>query len=299
MDWDNLRLVVAIADARSLSGAARDLNVTLSTVMRRLDALELSLSARLFDRHRKGYEPTVAGEILLQEARAIAPRIDGLKRELLGLDMRLSGTVRLTTAIATVAYLLTPALADFVQSWPTISLDISESSALLDLSRREADVALRFSNKPLDSWVGRRLGFVQYRVYAKRGAAGLPQQQTNIGELFATSRWIELNRAQGQTRCSSWLQGKIAREQVVCRVDAFNSMVALLRSGCGIGLLPDYVGASHPELIAISDPIEDLKNPAWLLTHPDLRRTARIKAFMEFVGDAVGKKILQTSNAEI
>jgi DNA-binding transcriptional LysR family regulator len=93
------------------------------------------------------------------------------------------------------------------------------------------------------------------------------------------------------------MQSHIPPDHVRLRVDAFSSMVALLRSGCGIGVLPTYVGASEQELIAVSDDIEELANPAWLLTHPDLRRTARIQVFMRFIGDAVASRIRAASDA--
>jgi len=296
MNWDDLRFVLAVADAGSLAGAARELRVTLSTAMRRLDQLEAGLGTRLFERHRQGYAATDAGELLLREARAVAPRIDAVERQLQGRDLRLKGTVHLTTAFATVSYLLAPALADFTRAHPGISVDVSESSALLDLSRREADVALRFSREPPDHWVGRQLGVVQYRAYVRRGAAGLPQSRTGIEALLAMSPWIEFGGS--DNRCSRWMHGRLGPQQVRFRVDAFGSMVALLRSGCGIGLLPSYVAAGEPELMAVSDDIQDLSNPAWLLTHPDLRRTARIQAFMRFVGDAVAQRLGAASTDE-
>ena len=296
MNWDDLRFVLAVAEGGSLAGAARDLRITLSTAMRRLDAIESGLSTRLFERHRGGYVATDAGELLLQEARAVAPRIDEVERQLLGRDLRLTGSVRLTTAYATVAYLLAQPLADFARAQPEISVDVSESSVLLDLSR-QADVALRFSREPPEHWVGRQLGVAQYKIYARRGAAGLPQARTSMDALLATSRWIEFGRAGSENRCSRWMQSHIPPDHVRLRVDAFSSMVALLRSGCGIGVLPTYVGASEPELIAVSDDIEELANPAWLLTHPDLRRTARIQVFMRFIGDAVASRIRAASDA--
>jgi len=295
MNWDDLRFVLAVADAGSLAGAARELRITLSTAMRRLDAIEAGLSTRLFERHRGGYVSTDAGDLLIQEAKAFAPRIDGLERQLQGRDQRLTGSVRLTTTYATVTYLLAQALADFSRARPGISVDVSESSVLQDLSHRQADVALRFCREPPEHWVGRQLGVTQYRIYARRGAAGLPQARTGIDALLSGSHWIEFGGT--ENRCSRWMRSHLQQDQVRLRVDAFSSMVALLRSGCGIGLLPTYVGTAEPELIAVSDDIEDLANPVWILTHPDLRRTARIQVFMRFVGDAVAQRVRDAAGA--
>ena len=296
LNWDDLRFVLAVADAGSLAGAARALRVTLSTALRRLDQIEAGIGTRLFERHRQGYAATDAGELLLREARAFAPRVEQVERQLQGRDLRLKGTVRLTTAFATVSYLLAPALAEFAQAHAGISVDVSESSALLDLSRREADVALRFSREPPDHWVGRQLGVVQYRVYARRGAPGLPPGRIGLDALLAMSPWIEFGGS--DNRCSRWMRSHLGPQQVRFRVETFASMVALLRCGGGIGVLPAYVAAGEPELVAVSDDIAELANPAWLLSHPDLRRTARIQAFVRFVGDAVAQRLREAEKPD-
>src|SRR5947207_1953894 len=137
LDWDDLRVALAVADAGSLAGAARALDVNHTTALRRLDALEARLNTRLFERQRGGYVPTEAGDLLAQEARAIAPRIDDIERRLLGRDLRLTGTLRLTTAFVTMVYLLPQALAAFANTHPGIEVEVAESTALLDLRGRE------------------------------------------------------------------------------------------------------------------------------------------------------------------
>jgi len=293
MNWDDLRFILAVADAGSLAGAARELRVTLSTAMRRLDQIEAGLGTRLFERQRHGYIATDAGELLIREAREIAPRVNQVERQLQGRDLRLKGSVRLTTASATVQYLLADALAGFSRAHSGISIEVLESGALLDLSKREADVALRFSRDPSEHLVGRKLGLVQYRVYVKRGTPRLPRTITSLEALMTMAPWVEFGGP--ENRCSRWMQSHLAPEQMRFRVDAFGSMMALLRSGCGLGLLPTYVADAEPELVAVSEDIEPLANPAWLLTHPDLRRTARIQAFMRFVGDAVAMRLNEGS----
>jgi len=291
LDWDDLRVALAVADAGSLAGAARALNVNHTTALRRLDALEARLHTRLFERQRGGYVPTEAGELLAREAREIAPRVHDIERRLLGRDLRLTGTVRVTTAFVTMAYLLPRPLADFANSHPGIEVEVAESGALLDLSRRQADVALRISNQVPEHWVGRGLGTVHYKVYAKRGAAGLPQRRTPLAALLEKAPWIAFERETAANRYARWMQQHIAPERVRLRVDIFNSIVSMLRTGLGVGMLPTFVEASEPELIPISAPIDELSTPLWVLTHPDLRRTARIQAFMQQVGDALAARL--------
>src|SRR5688500_5027473 len=217
IDWDDLRVALAVADTGSLAGAARALNVNHTTALRRLDALEARLNTRLFDRQRSGYLPTEAGELLAQEARAIAPRVADIERPLLGRDLRLTGSVRVTTAFVTMAYLLPQALAAFARAQPGIEVEIAESGVLLDLSRRQADVAIRISNQVPEHWVGRTLGTVQYRVYARRGATHLPQQVTPIATLLAEAPWIAFER-ETPNSYGRWMRQHIPQQQVRLRV---------------------------------------------------------------------------------
>jgi DNA-binding transcriptional LysR family regulator len=294
LDWDDLRVALAVADAGSLAGAARRLDVNHTTALRRLDALEARLNTRLFERQRGGYVPTEAGELLAQEARAIAPRIDDIERRLLGQDLRLTGGVRLTTAFVTMAYLLPQPLAAFARAHPGIEVEVAESGALLDLSRRQADVALRLSHQVPEHWVGRQLGTVHYRVYARRGAPGLPQRKTALPELLDEAPWVSFERDVSTNSFGRWMNAHIPARQVRARVDIFNSIAAMLRTGLGVGLLPSFVEPDEPDLLPVSGDIEALATPLWLLTHPDLRRTARIQTFMRELGDAVAAKLKAT-----
>lgn len=291
LDWDDLRIALAVAEAGSLAGAARVLNVNHTTALRRLDALEARLNTRLFERQRGGYLPTEAGELLAQEARAIAPRIDDIERRLLGRDLRLTGSVRLTTAFVTMAYLLPQPLARFALDHPGIEVEVAENSSLLDLSRRQADVALRVSHQVPEHWVGRRLGVSQYRVYARRGAGGLPQRKTALAALLEKAPWVSFERDASANAFGRWMNAHIPPRQVRARVDIFNSIAAMLRTGLGVGLLPTFAGANEPDLMPVSDDIDELATPLWLLTHPDLRRTARIQTFMRDIGDAVAASL--------
>jgi len=291
IDWDDLRIALAVADAGSLAGAARALNVNHTTALRRLDALEARLRTRLFERQRGGYVPTEAGEMLTLEARAFAPRVDEIERRLLGRDLRLTGSVRLTTAFVTMAYLLPATLAAFAEAHPGIEVEVAENSALLDLSRRQADVALRISHQVPQHWIGRSLGSARYKVYARRDGDGLPQRRTPLASLLAKAPWVSFEREIAANRFGRWMQQHVPAAQVRVRVDNFNSLASMLRTGLGVGVLPTFAEADEPDLIPVSAHIDDLETPVWILCHPDLRRTARIVTFMRDVGDRVAQRL--------
>lgn len=287
LDWDDLRFAVAIADAGSLSGAASLLGVQHSTVLRRLDALEQRLATRLFERRRQGYAPTEAGELLANQAREMRPAIDEVLRRIHGRDLQLSGTVRLNTSFIAMLYLLPETLAAFARKHPAIEVEVMESSALVDLSRRDADLALRLSKEVPIHLVGRRIGEVRFRVYAKRGAKQLPQQREALATLAAKWPWVGFERDRSARFFERWMREHVPDERIRIRVDMFHAMVAMLHTGLGIGLLPRIVEPFEPELVAVSDDIDEISTPLWLLTHPDLRGSARVRAFTQHLADDI------------
>ena len=302
LDWDSLRYAAAIGTAGSLAGAARTLGVNHTTVLRRLDALEAHLGSRLFERHRSGYQPTEAGLALLEQARHMAARADEIERLVLGRDRELTGVLRVTTAFVVMDHLLPQPLAEFARKYPGIEVEVVENAFLVDLAsrhsdadqgwtRREADVALRLSGHVAEHLVGRQLGMTQCRVYALRGAPDLPQTVTSLETLTRDAPWVAFERGASARVYDAWLHQRLAQANVRVRVDIFNAKAAMLRTGIGVGVLPTFMEAKHPELVAVSEPIADLALPVWIITHPDLRRTARVRAFMQFVGDALVKRL--------
>lgn len=302
LNWDDLRHALAIGASGSLAGAARALGVNHTTVLRRLDALEAQLGARLFDRQRSGYQPTEAGLVLLEQARHMATRADEVERQVLGRDRELTGTLRVTTAFVLMDHLLPQPLADFSRAYPGIEVEVVENAFLVDLSsrhadaaqnwsRREADVALRLSGSVAEHLVGRQLGMTQCRVYALRDAPGLPQQVTAIDTLTREAPWVAFERDASARIYDRWIREHVQQSKVRVRVDIFNAKAAMLRTGIGVGVLPTFMQDKHPELIPVSEPIAELAQPVWMLTHPDLRRTARVRAFMQFVGDALAQRL--------
>ena len=206
LDWSDLKHALAVAEAGSLAGASRQLGVNHTTVLRRLDALEATLGTRLFDRKRSGYEPTDAGQAVLAHARHMADRVDEIERQVLGRDRELTGVLRVATAFVIMEHLLPAPLADFARAYPGIEVEVTENAFLVDLSRqrpevvgqslahREADVALRLSGHVAEHLVGRNLGMTQCRIYARRGAPGLPQNVQPLQALVRDAPWVAFER---------------------------------------------------------------------------------------------------------
>ena len=308
LDWSDLRYALAVGQLGSVAAAARLLGVNATTVQRRLDALERSLGARLFDRSRSGYKPTDAGALLLEQARGMADQAEEIERRVLGRDRELTGPLRLATAFVVMEHLLPQPLADFAQAYPGIEVEVVENAFLVDLARRQAedapgptqlqaDVALRLSTHVSEHLVGRQLGMTHCRAYALRGAPGLPQAITPLPQLLREAPWVAFERDGHHRVYDHWMRKHLAQSDVRVRVDIFNAAAAMLRTGVGIGILPSFMQARHPELLPVSDVIPEMSVPVWMLTHPDLRQTARVRVFMSLVGDALAQRLQAGASA--
>lgn len=302
LDWSDLRHALAVADAGTLSAAARQLGVNASTVLRRIDALEARLGTRLFDRGRNGYVPTEAGQFVVAQARRMADQADAVERHVAGRDRALTGLLRVATAFVLMDHLLPAPLAAFARDYPGIEVEVVENASLADLARRagdasaplasrEADVAMRLSPQVAENLFGRQLGSAPCRVYALRGAPELPQSPQPLATLLRDVPWVAFERDNRSRVYDRWMQRQLASARVRVRVDIFNAAAAMLRTGIGVGVLPTFMEPRYPELVAVSDPIPELAVPVWMLTHPDLRGSARVRAFMQHVGDAVAARL--------
>jgi DNA-binding transcriptional LysR family regulator len=278
LNWDDLRLVLAIARAGTLSGAARALGVTHSTVFRRLGAVEQEMGVRLFDRFRDGYAATSAGESAAKLAARMADEVLALERRLSGQDLRPSGTVRITTT-DTIGALLMPHLNALRTAHREIRIEVTISNTVVNLTRREADVALRPTAEPAETLVGRRISDIAHSIY------GSPDYLSQVGSRDLLARdWIGLDEALVGTAIGRWMRENVPEKRVACCVDALPALRDAARAGMGLAMLPCYVGDVADGLrratrVAAREP----RSTLWLLTHDDLKRTIRIRAVMDFL----------------
>jgi DNA-binding transcriptional LysR family regulator len=278
LNWDDLRLVLAIAREGTLSGAARVLGVTHSTVFRRLGAFEKEMGVRLFDRFRDGYAATPAGESAAKLAARFADEVVMLERRLSGQDLRPSGIVRITTT-DTISALVMPHLFGLREAHPDIQIEVTISNAMANLTRREADIALRPTREPPETLVGRRVSEIAHAIY------GSPEYLTQAGHRdLAAHEWIGLDDALAGTVISRWMRENIPEARIACRVDALPALRDAARAGMGVVMLPCYVGDAAGELRrAVRRTAKEPRSALWLLTHDDLKRTARIRVVLDFL----------------
>jgi molybdate transport repressor ModE-like protein len=287
-DWGELRLILAIAREGGLTGAARRLGIDHSTVFRRLQAAEARLGTALFERLSGGrYVATAAGERVAASAERMEDEAHALARDLAGRDARLSGSLRVT-ASETLSYrLLTRHLAAFRKAHPGIALELVIENRLLSLARREADVALRaLRPREGDLW-GRKLADVAWTIYGAEQYLAANGPAASTADL-SRHRIISWPAGASGINAADWLDANIPAECIAYRTASLVNQLVAAREGLGLAALPCYLGDPEPGLRrAIAEPIPELARELWIVTHSDLRRTARIAAFFETVGEGL------------
>jgi DNA-binding transcriptional LysR family regulator len=291
-DWNDLRLVLAVHRASGLGAAATALGVDHSTAFRRLNALEKKLGVRLFERLPGGaYQPTPAGAHMATAAERMEDEALALDRAIAGRDHRLSGRLRVTSS-ETLAYSrLTRHLAAFRQTHPGIVVELAISNRVLSLSRREADIALRpVRPRESDLW-GRKLADVAWTLYAAPSvlkAIGGPLPRVKDLARHPLIGWEE--EASG-IMAADWLGRAAPAAAFVYRTSSLVNQLVAAKAGIGLALLPCYLGDGQRDLVrALEGPVVELAAELWIVTHADLKATARVRAFFDIVGEGLARE---------
>ena len=277
VNWDDLRFVLAIAREQNLSRAASSLGVAHTTVGRRVKTFEEELGVRLFDRTPEGFVLTPAGQDLEKVAQRLEREVLDAENRLLGRDAQLEGRLR----VSTLDFLFTSLgehFRSFMSRYPGVDLTMVATNSEVSLNRREADVALRMSNSPLEYLVGRKVGRMHFGVYA----AGTLVDRIGRDAPLSDYPWLFWDE-RGQTRAlDHWLDQHAPGARIAMRsTDSFMVSDHYLHAGTGVTFWPCFLGDADPELVRLGDRLTDFARDLWLLTLPDLRTNSRIRAFMD------------------
>lgn len=286
MPWTDFHTVLAIAGERSVARACGTLGMTHATLLRKLEVIEARLQTRLFERVRGRYTLTAAGHEIEQAARFFEPLASAAETRVRGQDLRPSGEVRVSVAAILVDHLLPPVLSQFASAFPEVQIELSAAREHVNLRRRETDVAIRIADEVPQWLVGRRLADMRFKVYGRRRGTSVAAPRT-VAELVAERRWIGFERDARDLKFDRWLAAEVPDTSVVLRVDNFSHALTMVRAGLGIALLPAFLEGFVDELQPLTAPIPELQTPLWLVTHPELKNTTRIKVLMRAFGPAL------------
>lgn len=285
LNWEDLRYFLAVCRKGSVVAAAKSLGANHSTVLRRLGSLEDSLAVRLFDRLPTGYTLTSEGHELSDGLDGITAQIETARRKLSGKDLAIEGEIRLASTDTVISTILMPYLAQFRERHPRVQIQLVLNNNFLNLTQREADIAVRGSNHPPENLIGRVVGKIQTALYASRAYLdSLGAQHTQ-----ADYRWVALDDSLSHLDSMKWVRKNVPPERIAFRVDSFAGMVEAVSAGIGVGMLLCPLADARKELIRLASPPPQLDSRVWLLTHPDLKQVARIRALNDFLYECLCK----------
>ena len=273
MNWNDLKVILAICRAGTLSGAAKELGTSHSTVFRQITAIEEKLSTRFFNRLSHGYEMTEAGETVLARATEIEENILDLETELMSKDLRLKGPIRLTAPEGVTNYLLMPHLTNFQRQHPDIEIELIVSSEDLQLMQHQADIAIRTTTKPPPTSIGKKICDIRIGIYAA----------DNYLERVKDKKYQQYDYLMIDIGINMFMSPYFSADDLPNIVFKSASVQAATNAACeGMGavILPCLVGDKEPKLKRVMPPFEQASE-LWLLTHADLRQTARVKLLSE------------------
>jgi len=287
MDWDRIRIFLAVARAGQILGAAQQLGLNHATVGRQLTALEEDLGAKLVERQTQGCTLTPAGEALLKSAERVESEVLQVGSEISGARAAISGTVRIGAPDGLGNYFLARALGKLANSHPELTIQLVPLPRTFSLSRREADIVVTLDRPKQGKLIIKKLTDYSLSIYAAHSyleTHGKVKTADDLdGALFIThvedfvySRALDYAAELGQRMKRHYECGS-----VVAQMEA-------VRAGHGIGVLHDYAAAQFPELKRLL-PAMRFTRTYWLMSHPDTHRTARVGAVYDYVSQAVHK----------
>jgi len=281
VNWDDIRYVLAVAKSGSLIGAARELRVNHTTVGRHIDAAEDRLGVRLFTRTPRGYVPTAEAERMLPSMVAAEDAMLAVERAARAQDQAVAGTVRVTSPETLGSYYLAGRLAAFGVDHPDLVIELLPAGDILDLARREAEVALRTFKTDVDGLVVRKVATMRYGMYAsaeylRRRPLEAPEQLVDHSVLNSTDYPGAVEPA--------WLRRLMPGATARFVSTLSSSLLAAAKASAGVAILPCYLAHGEPTLKRIPMP-DPPSETLWLTVHRDLRETPRIRALLDFLVD--------------
>jgi DNA-binding transcriptional LysR family regulator len=272
----DLTLLLALVRGGTLARAAAALNIDASTVFRKAQRIERRLGQRLFERSRAGYRPTELAQGLAAHAERIEAELEAARAATQARDAQVTGLVRLSTTDTLLQGLVLPALQRLAHAHPRLQFELHAGNEPVNLTRREADIALRATRRPPPHLVGRELGTIRAAVYGARPAGLAPSRRPPPAPDLADCAWVAPDEALPDHLSVLWRRRHLPRVQPQWRVNSILSVFDAVRLGLGVGIVPVFLARTCEHLIALTPPLPECDTQLWLLTHPESRHLRRI-----------------------
>ena len=285
-DWGDIAVFLALARHKSLSGAARLLNVNHSTVGRRIRELESALETKLFERTRHGFLLTDAGELLFKDAEGVEAHISNIALQFSGEESRISGTVRVATMEALGSLFLAPKFVDLYNKVPSINIELVTASHWINLPKREADVLISFP-KPNGHRIGsEKIGEFALFLYASHDYLEQHGTPAKIDDL-KHHRFVGYIDELIMIPAVRWLSDVLRNQDAQFRSTSLVAQYHATAAGMGVSMLPTFVAESDPRLVRVLPHQIKVKRDFWLSVHHDLEHINRVKQVLKFLKNVI------------
>lgn len=286
-DWNDLKAFLAVARCGSTLAAARALGVNQTTVARRLETLEAGVGIRLFERGQTGSRLTEAGRDLLDEAEKVERAATAFGNRAQAHQRGLAGTIKLTCSEVLANLTITPAIAHFRRRYPEVAVEIVITDDALDIEAGEADLAIRSGRAlPPSDLVARKLADYEFALYCSREYAARMGVPKSLADL-KNHDLINSDTPQGQPPGVAWMFQQAGGKPAAHTSNSMSNLIHAISAGLGVAPLGCLLGDADPDLIRVSDPIEEARASSWIVTRRDLKDTPRIRTFIDFLAPHV------------
>lgn len=282
----DIQVFLAVAHSGSLVTASRKLGINHSTAFRWLKRLEDQLGHKLFDRSNNHYVLSETGHAVLPIAENIANEVTSLSMMADSLDNHLVGEVKLTSVDALALGYLPSVIQRFYQQYPGITINLSSDNNFVNLSKREADIAIRPTHSPAENMVGRKAASMVFGLYASPSYIdryGLPDmEQKGSGHLLC-----DYDNSLSHLYAAQWVRENMSQADVVIKLSSTMSLTEFAKSGMGVAAIPCFLADNDPGLTKLVTFDDKVASDIWMLTHPDLRHSPKIRAVLDFMFDEI------------
>jgi DNA-binding transcriptional LysR family regulator len=288
LSWDDLRIVKAIGEHGGLAAAAAMLGLNHSTISRRLSVVEGSLGVVLFDRRRSGYTATAAGAEIIALGERVEEDVLSVTRRVSGPMRGHKGNLRVATSDALLYDFLNPIIGDFQRNNPEVRVEVLVGNAVKNLARGDSDIAFRAATlAPPENLYGRKAARIAWAIYGRK--IDYLGTQPLMEELYQ-SRWVSYGDTLTGLRAFDFVERRVPENNVCYRADSVLGVASAVCAGLGIAFLPCMHADLVPSLTRIGAIEPEVYDELWILTHPDIRKSGRVYAFMSHCSAAIAKR---------
>lgn len=268
----DLETVLAMVRTGTLADAGERLGVDASTVFRSIQRIERGLGQRLFERSRTGYGPSELAQALAEHAEQLEAQLESARSVAQLRSEQVSGTVRITTTDTILHGLVAPALKDLHATHPLLAYELHTGNDLASLTRRDADIAVRATKRPPQHLVGKHVGPIRVALFAAKKGSVRRYKDVEAGK----APWIATDDALPEHPSVVWRKQHFKTVSPSYRVNSILTVMELVALGLGVGVLPLFLAQSHPDLVQLTEEIDECQTELWLLTHPESRHLRRV-----------------------